>query len=635
MKLSVLALDYDGTVAQNDRLEPSVRDAIAVVRGSGIVTLLVTGRILTELQRVAGPLHFVDGIVAENGAVVHFADTGHTTPLAPILPDAFIHELRARGIPHHAGQCLVDADAADAHRILQVIRDLELPLVLLFNKGRVMTLPQGVSKATGLHVALDTLRLSSHNLLAIGDAENDHELLRLAEVGGAVAWGSSALRRAADVIVPGTGPGAVSAYIRDVAAAGRLPVPAQARRRLRLGYADDGREFSLAVRGRNVLIAGDAKSGKSWVAGLLCEQLILYGYCLCVLDPEGDYRSLEALPGVTVLGGDEPPPTQRELLRALQYPDRSVVVDLSHQTQDEKIDYIRTVLPALNELRRQTGLPHRIVLDEAHYFLHDAGANHLLDLERNGYIVATYWASRLPPELLSATEVMIVTRESNPSELDALRQLCAKSGEGDRSRWVLLTHLRVGQGVALPITAEADGDLRLFTMGPRLTPHVRHREKYIDVPIAERHAFYFGADGWHAPRRARTLREFVTVVEASQPADLDPYLQRGDFSRWVGDIFGDAILAADLRKIEARHRGAPNPDSIPAVVAAIRSRYDLVDDELGIPPALAKTSPAPGADASGGAREGQSEMDDSALVEVGTSLAQVGPNEEISNVADV
>ena len=86
----------------------------------------------------------------------------------------------------------------------------------------------------------------------------------------------------------------------------QLPIPARARRRLLLGYTDDGREFSLAVRGRNVLVAGDANSGKSWVAGLLCEQLILHGYCVCVIDPEGDYSSLEDLPGVTVLGGEDP-----------------------------------------------------------------------------------------------------------------------------------------------------------------------------------------------------------------------------------------------------------------------------------------------------------------------------------------
>ena len=106
----------------------------------------------------------------------------------------------------------------------------------------------------------------------------------------------------------------------------------------RLGYTEDGREFSLAVRGRNVLIAGDAKSGKSWVAGLLCEQLILHGYCVCIIDPEGDYTSLDALPGVTVLGGDDPPPSPSDLLRVLRHPDRSLVIDLSQRPHDQKIE---------------------------------------------------------------------------------------------------------------------------------------------------------------------------------------------------------------------------------------------------------------------------------------------------------
>ena len=60
MKLSVLALDYDGTIAQHDTIDPSVRDAIAAARTHGMLVLLVTGRILDELRRVAGDLHFVD-----------------------------------------------------------------------------------------------------------------------------------------------------------------------------------------------------------------------------------------------------------------------------------------------------------------------------------------------------------------------------------------------------------------------------------------------------------------------------------------------------------------------------------------------------------------------------------------------
>jgi hydroxymethylpyrimidine pyrophosphatase-like HAD family hydrolase len=572
--LSVIAVDYDGTIARNDVLDPAVRVAIASARTAGITVLLVTGRTLEDLQRVAGDLHFVDGVVAENGAVLHFPDSGHTSTLAPLLPEQFVSEVKRRGIPFGLGRSLIDADVSEAPRLLDVIRTLEQPLVLIFNHGRVMVLPQGVSKATGLHAALDTLRLSARNTLAIGDAENDHELLRLAEVGIAVEWGSPALRSVADIVLQGPGPVAVAAYLQALAESRQLPIPPRARRRLLLGHTEDGLEFWLAVRGRNLLVAGDARSGKSWIAGLLCEQLILHGYCLCVLDPEGDYRALEALPGVTVLGGEDPPPTPRELQRALRYPDRSVVIDLSHRPQDEKIEYIRAVLPALNDLRRRTGLPHRILVDEAHYFLHETGSHDLLDLERSGYIVVTYWASRLPRELLAATEVMIVTRESNPAEVDALRKWCSTCGQVDQLRWSILGQLRHGQAVALPVTEEAGGDLRLFSMAPRLTPHVRHREKYVDIPVAHHRAFVF-TSGPASERRAGTLRQFVSMVEQTPPAALEPYLRRGDFSRWIGDVFGDYPLAAELRVLEATHRHGLSADTAPEIAAAVRARYDL------------------------------------------------------------
>lgn len=580
MKLSVIALDYDGTIARNDALDPSVREAIAVARTQGIVVLLVTGRILSELQRVAGDLHFVDAVIAENGAVIHFPDSSRTSALSPAVPENFLMELRRRGIPFTAGQCLVDADANDAPRLLEVIRALELPLVQIFNRGRVMISPQGVSKATGLQIALATLRLSPRNTVAIGDAENDHELLRLAEVGVAVEWGSAALRAAADVVLNGNGPPAIAGYVQQLAAAGSLAAAVRGRRRLLLGHLEDGREFSLAVRGRNVLVTGDAKSGKSWVAGLLCEQLILHGYCVCVIDPEGDYSSLEGLPGVTVLGREDPPPTPRELLRALRYPDRSVVIDLSRRPHDEKLHYIRAVLPALNLLRRRTGLPHRILLDEAHYYLHDEDAHRLLDFERNGYTVVTYCASRLPKALLAATEVIIVTCESNPAETEALRTCCAQCTDLELSRWSVLGHPKVGQAVALPITEESGGQLRLFTIATRLTPHVRHREKYVDVPVSSHRAFVFNANGQPAPHRVRTLRQFVTELETTPAALLEPYVIRGDFSRWITDVFGDRALADDLRALEERHRIRTRVETLPEMANAIRGRYDLAEDEL-------------------------------------------------------
>lgn len=577
MKLSVIALDFDGTIARNDVLDPAVGAAIAAARARGIVVLIVTGRILDDLRRVTGGLHFADGVVAENGAVLHFPDSGYTTALAPPVRDSVIAELRRRGILFRAGHCLLDADANEAPRLLDVIRALEVPLVLAFNGGRVMTLPQGVSKATGLRAALDILRLSARNTLAIGDAENDHELLRLAEVGVAVAWGSAALRAVADEVLSGDGPTAVAGYLDALTASGQLPARS-GRRQLLLGHTDDGREFALAVHGRNVLVSGDAKSGKSWVAGLLCEQLILHGYCVCVIDPEGDYRSLEALPGVAVLGGEDPLPSPLDLLRALRYPDRSVVIDLSRRPHDEKITYIRALLPALNILRQRTGLPHRVLLDEAHYFLHD-GERQLLDLERNGYTIVTYRASSLPADVLASAEVMLVTCQSGPAEVEALRRRCAACAEVAAARWSMLQQLKVGQAVALPVTEEAGGELRRFTLGPRLTPHVRHREKYVDVPVSEHQAFVFAPQSAQ-PFRAHTLRQFVCAVERMPAARLGGNLERGDFSRWIRDVFGDHAMAMELQRLEERHRAGSHADLVPEVTAVIRSRYELVDEPL-------------------------------------------------------
>jgi hypothetical protein len=39
----------------------------------------------TSCDRLQAILRFADGVIAENGAVIHFPDGGHTSPLAPGL----------------------------------------------------------------------------------------------------------------------------------------------------------------------------------------------------------------------------------------------------------------------------------------------------------------------------------------------------------------------------------------------------------------------------------------------------------------------------------------------------------------------------------------------------------------------
>jgi hypothetical protein len=54
-------------------------------------------------------------------------------------------------------------------------------------------------------------------------------------------------------------------------------------------------------------------------------------------------------------------------------------------------------------------------------------------------------------------------------------------------------------------------------------------------------------------------------------------LRRGDFSRWIADVFGDHPLAAELRLLEDRHRASVTAATVPEIAAAIRRRYDLAE----------------------------------------------------------
>jgi hypothetical protein len=272
----------------------------------------------------------------------------------------------------------------------------------------------------------------------------------------------------------------------------------------------------------------------------------------------------------------------RALLHALHYPDRSVVIDLSCMEHQAKLEYIRSVLPALNVMRRRTGTPHRIIVDERHSFLRDAIRHGLLDLDFNGYTVVTYWPSRLPKELVAATEVILVTRESNRSELDALRAQCSACEHVSPSAWDALPNLRLDQAVALPVTDEAGAGLQAFTIGERLTPHVRHRQKYVDVPVWDSQAFVFGHETRGAAPRAHTLREFVAAQDGLAPTDAEGYLRRGDFSRWIADVFGDHALARELRDHEQTYARSKSREEVERIVAAVTSRYDLTPQYEGI-----------------------------------------------------
>jgi hypothetical protein len=248
-----------------------------------------------------------------------------------------------------------------------------------------------------------------------------------------------------------------------------------------------------------------------------------------------------------------------------------VVVDLSGLPPGQRQAYVRQLLLDLAAMRRRTGYPHRIVVDEAHCFLHEQDVAGLLDLASGGYTLVTYRASDLAPAVLASLEAVVVSRESDPAEVQELRRRLRGAAGGEE--WGALRDLRIDEAVLLPGSEESGGDLVRFRVTPRLTPHVRHRHKYLDVPLRPGSGFVFTRRGRPTLGTARTLRELLALLARATVADLDEHLGRGDFSRWIADVLGDQVLAAKFAAVEGQYRRGGLEDPAAALTAAVADRY--------------------------------------------------------------
>jgi hypothetical protein len=240
----------------------------------------------------------------------------------------------------------------------------------------------------------------------------------------------------------------------------------------------------------------------------------------------------------------------------------------------EKQEYVRALLASLSKMRRETGVPHRIIIDEAHYFLNDPEVIKLLDLELAGYTLITYRASDIHADILAATEAIIVTRETDPREVRALRTLQG-SNESQEKWQTVLENLAMNEAALLPKTEEAGGSLCRFDVAPRMTAHVRHQHKYLDMPLPEEKAFRFDGDSNLKGRRARSLKEFTAILAGAVPEALDVHLRNGDFSRWIGGVFRDHTLAVEIEELEDQYRLGQIPDINDALIQCVEDRYRL------------------------------------------------------------
>lgn len=204
LRWPVLASDLDGTLASAGIVPPETVAALLRYREAGGTVVLVTGRRRTDLVRLfPDTLAAADLVVAENGAIIVGPDDVAPRTLAPERPAAVLQALAEAGVTDlEVGQVLVASDREDEHTFRRVAKELAgtWDCTVIPNKDRVMLLPAGVDKGSGLAAAVERLGRSVGDVVAIGDADNDIPLLKSAGLGVAVATSEPDLLAVANVI---------------------------------------------------------------------------------------------------------------------------------------------------------------------------------------------------------------------------------------------------------------------------------------------------------------------------------------------------------------------------------------------------------------------------------------------------
>jgi hydroxymethylpyrimidine pyrophosphatase-like HAD family hydrolase len=204
MKYRALACDYDGTLAHDGVVSASTAAAVDRFRASGRHLFMVTGRELPELKQVCPILDRFEWVVAENGALLHRPATDQTRLLCEPAPPALVESLRRFKVsPLSVGQAIIATVEPNEVIILEEIKRLGLELQVIFNKGSVMVLPSGVNKAFGLAALLEEAKIPADEVVAVGDAENDHAFLDACRIGVAVANALPVLKERADFVTNG------------------------------------------------------------------------------------------------------------------------------------------------------------------------------------------------------------------------------------------------------------------------------------------------------------------------------------------------------------------------------------------------------------------------------------------------
>ena len=560
MYVIALASDYDETLAEHGRVSETTFEALKRFKETGRRLIMVTGRELPDLKSICPYLDIFDRVVAENGALLYNPATQVERDLAPAPPPILIERLQSTDIPLSVGRTILATREPHEQTVLKVIHELGLEAEIIFNKGAVMVLPSGINKASGLVAACEELSISPHNVVAIGDAENDHAFLQAAGCGVAIANALPAVKANASFVTKAARGAGVAELMAHIEAEDGALMPS-ARHGIVVGQAGT-REIAIVSCGRAVLIAGRSGMGKSTLATALTESMCKQVFQFCIFDPEGDYQELEH---AVVTGDAKTPPTQDAVFSILERPANNVVVNTLALEVQERPTFFAQLLPRILAMRARLARPHWLIIDEAH---------HLLPADRSDVTTA------LPGAFTATIFITVHPDAVSPAALQSIDTVIAiGSHAGD-----VITRFCSAVGIGAPALPPPPADDEVLfwqrnegapfavkVRGPKQA-HKRHTRKYAQGELAEEQNFYFRGPENRLNLRAQNTTIFLQLAEGLDDETWEFHLHRGDYSTWFRQMIKDPELADEVAAVERDTSLSPT-ESRTRIKDAVNRRY--------------------------------------------------------------
>lgn len=223
---------------------------------------------------------------------------------------------------------------------------------------------------------------------------------------------------------------------------------------------------------QRISILGKTRSGKSYTAGVIVEEVLKARQQVVILDPKGDWHGLRSSAdgksaglSITIMGGkhgDIPlEPTAGTIVADLVVSEGiSLVLDFS--LFESKADEIRFTTAFLDRFYRKNTEPVLLVVDEADVFApQKPEKNETIMLNRMeticrrgagrgiGVLLISQRSAALHKGCLSQTELMIAHQTTAPQDRDALKAWVVAHGDEDQREKFLtrITKLKTGTAI--------------------------------------------------------------------------------------------------------------------------------------------------------------------------------------------